>query len=97
MEHDKSNSALPRTLYTRQRLDAAQCADPGCTAPGCKTLVLSPICHPGAPVVASYTHGTGALRLECYVCGLRVCHVAVAAERGLGGALQSTHGEDGVA
>jgi len=55
----------------------------GCSTPGCKhedhgTLYLHQRCHPKAWLEASYTKGTGILRLSCSQCQKTIEEIKVA-------------------
>jgi hypothetical protein len=70
---------MPKAL-TKQDLE--KMLRGGCQTPGCnhnheRTLYLHARCHPGAPVEASYTAGSGNLVVGCAICHKLIAVVAV--------------------
>jgi hypothetical protein len=69
------------TALTRQDLDAAQCAVPGCTSLHPHPLQMRSLCHPRAALSVAYDKDTGWLIVQCAQCDAMVARVAVAAAR----------------
>ena len=51
---------------TREEMDEQRCMSPGCVEE--HPLMLSPLCHPGAPVHPWYDKNNSELILVCTVC-----------------------------
>lgn len=69
---------MPKSL-TRNELDAAHCATPGCDHTSHDGLILTGACHYGAPTIVTYSKGV--LTIECAVCRKFVTRIAVSAGR----------------
>lgn len=61
---------------SRTELDPLRCGAPGCECDG--PLTLSPACHRGEPVWATYDWTSGLLTMTCSICAQFVASIAVA-------------------
>jgi hypothetical protein len=66
-------------MITRQQLDEAICAAPGCNHDHGGILYLHAACHPGAGLSVAYDNNTGSLMISCHQCAKLVSQIAVAA------------------
>ena len=69
-------------MMTRDDMDSARCMNPGCVTPHPHTIVLGGRCHPGQPVVASFSPGDIGLTIRCAICEALIMIVEVAKPKG---------------
>jgi hypothetical protein len=65
------------TPLTRSQLDGKTCEIPGCEHRDHAGLILSPACHPAAPLDVHYL--AGILTMRCSRCAVLVTQIKVAA------------------
>ncbi len=68
------------TLADMERIAADACGHPGCKGDHDHTRFLHPKCHMSAGTWASYTAGTGVLKIVCKKCRRVVCEIVVGTE-----------------
>ena len=69
-----SRDYWPVAILTQHYLNQMTCNAPGCNET--HQLYLQARCHEDAPPTCIYS--SGVLRIECSVCKLQVCEIAVA-------------------
>lgn len=72
----KRTPGNPAPPLTKEMLDDAPCAKCGTRKCG-DPVEFTGRCHPGAPVVASYTRGSGVLTLVCATCKTQIVNLAI--------------------
>lgn len=68
--------ALDKAGLTAIEFGVMRCASCGRPVSECgDTMILTPICHPGAPFLVEYTEGS--LIVKCFACNRHVATIAV--------------------